>query len=385
MSIHLGIVVNYGGDFARSRIRFAHYLIKKGYEVTAIVPADGHSDSIREAGIPVLELRTDGRGKGFANKLGYLRELKRVFKANHFDIIHFRGLQNSLIGTPVAALYSNAKIVNHITGLGISFSSSGLLNWIIQVLIKAIYQIESLLFKPNYIFQNSYDNRTLGIRRRLVIVKGSAVNEDRFDPGLYQRRHPEVAESDVSPRREGDELIFLFVSRLLYAKGVMDLIAAFQHAQDDLPPNSRLWIVGWSDHQNPSAVSVAHLEEITRHNQQIEILGRRTDIPELIAMSDVGILPTRYREGTPRFMLESMAMSRAIITTNMPGCDHLVHEEENGILVEPGDRAELQQALLDIARKDYVRMGKRGREIYFEDFSEEVVYSGIQNFYAELV
>ena len=102
-----------------------------------------------------------------------------------------------------------------------------------------------------------------------------------------------------------------------------------------LQKNKIQLIVGWSDLENKSSISHLFLKGLIKGFDNIKFLGKQVDIPEIISLSDVSILPTYYREGTPRFLLESMAMKKPIITTKMPGCDHLIYNNENGILIKP--------------------------------------------------
>ncbi|PQB04249.1 glycosyltransferase family 4 protein [Aureitalea marina] len=371
--LKVAIVENTGADFVISRLRLARYLRDRGAEIMVIVPADGSSDEIRDAGFQTLEVSSNIRGKGIGNKLRFMRDLRKICRNNRFDIIHFYRMQPNLIGTPVASLTSKPKIVNHITGLGVVYSSRTWKNRLLQFAITSAYRLNGLLFSPHYILQNTQDVKDLKIKKRYSVIRGSAVDEDRFNLKNVQ-----------TLENHSDGLTFLFVSRLLKEKGVLELVESFIAAQSELPDGSKLQLVGWSDPQNPSAISEQWLKDYTRAYPGIKVLGKRSDIPELIKQADVCVLPTRYREGTPRFMLESMAMAKPIITTNMPGCDHLIPKGKNGILVEPNDQPALTAALLCISSLDLNAMGQAGYSLYFNEFSEKVVYSSIADVYLSM-
>ena len=126
-------------------------------------------------------------------------------------------------------------------------------------------------------------------------------------------------------------------------------------------------------------------ELIKGHGSNILFLGKRSDVDELIALSDISILPTYYREGTPRFLLESMSMGKPIITTNMPGCDHLVSSEDpNGLLIEPKNSDSIVKALGEIIEMDLKKMGKNSAMFYRQKFSENIVYSSILELYEKI-
>jgi glycosyltransferase involved in cell wall biosynthesis len=124
-------------------------------------------------------------------------------------------------------------------------------------------------------------------------------------------------------------------------------------------PHLRISLVGWLD-QSPDAIDPTDLERFEAAG--VEMLGRLEDVRPAIAAASVYVLPS-YREGTPRSVLEAMAMGRAIITTDAPGCRETVVDGDNGLLVPPRDAEALHEAMLrfvedpDLAR----RMGERSR------------------------
>ena len=119
----------------------------------------------------------------------------------------------------------------------------------------------------------------------------------------------------------------------------------------------QLLIVGWFDENNNSSLNKNSLKNLIQGYENIKFLGKQSDIPEIISLADVSILPTYYREGTPRFLLESMAMKKPIITTKMPGCDHLINNNENGILIEPRSVKAIEKSISFICEKDLPKMG----------------------------
>ena len=106
---------------------------------------------------------------------------------------------------------------------------------------------------------------------------------------------------------------------------------------------------------------------------------------KLIAISDIAILPTYYREGTPRFLLESMAMGKPIITTDMPGCNHLVPKGTNGFLIPPKNIDSITKAMINALDTDLNELGRNSHTLYHEKFSEEVVYSALFSLYNSIL
>lgn len=383
MKYKVALVENFGSDFYGARLRFALFLKKNNFEVTAIVPDDGFVDKIRKEGINVISFHSNIRGPGLSNKVRFALDLKNIFVANDFDLIHFFRLQPNIIGTFIAGVFTKSKLVNHVTGLGVAFTDRSFKNRLFQFITKFLYQFNSVLFKPYTVYQNMQDSEDLGVKKRIICIEGSAVNEDRFN-----LVHVENNQKNISLLREElgiDESIktFIFVSRLLKEKGVLQLIESFINLKQNMKVN--LLIIGWSDSENPSAVKPSYLTELTDKYDCIKFLGKRSDINDLLALSDVSILPTYYREGTPRFLLESMAMGKPIITTDMPGCSHLIPNRKNGILIKPKNVKAIENSIKEILTKDTLAMGNESYKLYQEKFSEKVVYSSIQKLYKSIL
>ena len=154
---------------------------------------------------------------------------------------------------------------------------------------------------------------------------------------------------------------FLLIARLLGDKGVREYAEAARIIKQDYP-EAEFHLVGWID-DNPSAIEQDELD-CWIADQRLQFWGKLSDVRPAIAASSVYVLPS-YREGTPRTVLEAMAMGRAVITTDAPGCRETVNHGVNGYLVAVKSVDELVQAMRyfieDPKLIDY--MGQRSREI----------------------
>lgn len=107
----------------------------------------------------------------------------------------------------------------------------------------------------------------------------------------------------------------------------------------------------------------------------VELFPETDDIPKYYAMTSVFVLPTAYREGTPRVILEAMASSRAIITTNTPGCKETVVEGENGCFVSPhnpNDLAEKMKVFITYPQK-VEELGQNSYEICKNKYEVSII------------
>ena len=241
-----------------------------------------------------------------------------------------------------------------------------------------------MLFNPYTIYQNKYDSRDLGIEKRSICIEGSSVNEDK-----YNLEHASINQKYISSLVEELDIdktakTFLFVSRLIKEKGILELVESIININLN-NTKVNLIIAGWSDAQNPSAIKTSYFKTLSEKYNFIKFLGKRSDVNDLIALSDVSILPTYLREGTPRFLLESMAMGKPIITTEMPGCDHLISKSKNGIMVKQKSVKEIEDSIIKILGKDIISMGQESYNFYKKKFSEKVVYSSIEKLYRSIL
>ena len=156
------------------------------------------------------------------------------------------------------------------------------------------------------------------------------------------------------------------IARLLGDKGVREYAKAASQIRTQYP-NTEFGLVGWLD-ENPDAISKTELDDWVADGS-ITYHGRLDDVRPTIAESSVYVLPS-YREGTPRTVLEAMAMGRPIITTDAPGCRETVIDGENGFLVEVKSVDALVKAMQRFVDEPELanRMGKRSREIAEEKY-----------------
>lgn len=165
--------------------------------------------------------------------------------------------------------------------------------------------------------------------------------------------------------------VFLLIARLIADKGIREYAGAARALKQRFPA-ARFRLVGWFD-ENPTALRKEEVDEWVALGY-IEYAGHLTDVRPEIAAAMVYVLPS-YREGTPRTVLEAMAMGRAIVTTDVPGCRQTVQDGCNGYLVPARDVDALTSALERFLMNPSlaVTMGQRSREIALSKFDANKV------------
>lgn len=244
-----------------------------------------------------------------------------------------------------------------ITGLGYAFTSSR--NGVTTRLAVFLYRL-ALKRATKVFFQNPDDEalfRSMGIipsQIPSVVVNGSGIDVFHF----YQ----------VPPSKN---LSFLLIARLLGDKGIREYVAAARKVKERFPC-AVFRLAGWLD-ENPDSIERKELDSWITEGV-IEYIGKLSDVRPAISECMVYVLPS-YREGTPRTVLEAMAMGRAVITTDAPGCRETVIDGVNGFVVPVKSPVQLAEAMLRFADVPSlaVTMGAASRRIAEEKYDVKEV------------
>lgn len=139
---------------------------------------------------------------------------------------------------------------------------------------------------------------------------------------------------------------FIFIARLLAEKGVHEYVAAAKIVKAKYP-ETRFYMLGAIDTQNPGSLTGKCLNNLIE-DDIIIAPGHVSNVAEWIAKSSVFVLPSYYREGIPRSTQEAMAMGRAVLSTDVPGCRETVVQGVNGYLVKRWSHAELAEKMCEL-------------------------------------
>ena len=350
-------------SFPDSLIKFRGPLIDAllalGLEVHVAVPDLTEGDAVYQLlthkGIKVHDIALQRTGVNPLADLRAMLQLFRLMKKLKPDMVLSYTIKPVIYGSMAAWLARVPRRFALITGLGYAFTgqASGK-RGMVKALIRRLYRF-ALGRVDKAFFQNPDDEalfRQLGILPAQVpscIVNGSGVD---------------VAEYHQTPLP--DTPCFLLIARLLGDKGVREYAQAADQVKSKYP-EARFQLVGWID-DNPDAIHQQELDGWVAAGT-LEYLGKLSDVRPAVANCNVYVLPS-YREGTPRTVLEAMAMGRAIITTDAPGCRETVVDGDNGYLVPVKAVNELKSAMLRfIEHSDLaVKMGLRSRQIAEEKY-----------------
>jgi glycosyltransferase involved in cell wall biosynthesis len=281
----------------------------------------------------------------------FARERPDVVLAYTQKPIIYAGLASRIVHRP--------RFLPMVSGLGHAFSDeSG--RWL-RRLVATLYWQALAKAETVFVFNGDDEEEMLrnGMMRRdvpVVQLPGSGVDLDRYA---------------VAPLPKGP-LRFLMIARLLRSKGLIEYVEAARRIRVR-HPDIRFALLGPLD-PNPDGVGQAQVDAWQRDGV-IDYLGEVRDVRPHLAAASVFVLPSWYREGLPRTILEAMATGRAVVTTDMPGCREPVEQGITGIIVAPRDIEALEGAMMAFVRDPglAVTMGECGRRAVAARFSVERV------------
>jgi glycosyltransferase involved in cell wall biosynthesis len=172
---------------------------------------------------------------------------------------------------------------------------------------------------------------------------------------------------------------------MLWSKGVQEFVDAARIVKES-GHEGRFVLVGDVDADNPAGVPS---DQIKRWEEQgiIEWWGYQESMPDVFAQSHIVCLPSKYREGVPKVLIEAASCGRPIVTTDMPGCRDIVQDGENGLLVPPNDAGAVARAIIQLVEDADLRaeMGTRGRALVQAEFSIDHVVEKTVEVYQDLL
>lgn len=337
-------LINFRGPLLRA-------LVERGDHVVACAPdaPTAVRHGLRELGADYRNVPLERTGLSPLRDLVALLALIRLFLELRPNIVFSYTIKPLIYGSLAARIANVPCRIGMVTGVGFTFSdfTLGMRQRLASMVARRLCRI-SLKGNHRVFFQNPDDLELFRELRMVVrpgqasLVNGSGVDLEEFRPTSFP-----------------DRPVFLLIARLLRDKGIREYVEAARLIKAQ-HPKTVFRLVGWID-RNPTALAAEELQSWVDEGV-IEYLGYLEDVRPAIAESSVYVLPS-YREGTPRTVLEAMAMGRPIVTTDAPGCRETVRPGDNGFLVPVRDAKALADVMLRFIDKPALiqRMGAASR------------------------
>lgn len=360
MKRKITLVYNTSAYVYKFRINLIREIEKLGYEVIVISPKDEYSTKLKNLGIKHYHISMSQYGMNPLTEIKTMYEIHKAFKKYKPTYsLHYTIKPNIFAG--LVARFDGVKVINNIAGAGKAFSKDGLFQKFIQLLYRIGLQKSTKVF-----FQN-YDDMNLFLKNKVVNenisyrIPGSGVD-------LSHYKYHEIKKTEM--------IEFLFIGRLLKEKGIQYFLEA---AKDVLNKgyNAKFSIVGELEGNNNDYIEKKNLENFLSL-EDIYYYGSVSpdDMPEIIKNASCVVLPSFYREGVPRSLLEAASMGKAIITTENVGCKEVVEEDKNGYKCEIKNSQCLSKSMIkfiNLTFEDKVKMGHYSRQKMENEFDEKIV------------
>ncbi len=350
----IAIICNDSFGIINYRMNLALALKSAGHQVIFITPNDEYFEVLRGYG---FELHSYQLSRLSTNPITELRAIASIFallKQLKPNMLLSFTIKANLYGGLCARLLHIPNIPN-ITGMGSGLASPGLKTLAIKMLYRFALAKSKLIFcqNPDDKQQLQADN-LLNTHTPIQLLPGSGVDLHKF---TFTPHNP-------AKKR------YIFVARILEEKGIIQ----FCEAAKQLHANNREFIVlGRADEREPETLKALHS---AHQNGFVNYKGLVNNVHEEVGIAFASVLPSRYREGTPRSLLESLAVGTPIITTNNIGCKEALVEQENGFSCDAQSTASLIEAIHQLEKLSptkYHTMCQTARTIAEEKFDEHIV------------
>jgi len=347
------IIAGYAPSLSNFRGKLIEELTRQGWSVTVAAPDFSQFPEVIEF-LDKLHVRHEEiplvrNGMNPVKDLQTCMAIRRLIKSLSPDVVLSYTIKPVIWAGLALVGIKNVRYYALITGLGFSFQNASFARKVLGNIVSTLYKL-ALSSASTVMFQNDDDrsvftSKGIVLTKKTRIVNGSGVDLEKFSQTDLPSYPP---------------FKFLLIARLLKDKGLLEYVAAAKIVKAQYP-DAEFHLVGWID-TNHEAIKQEDLD-LWVNDGLIEFHGRLDDVRSIIGNCHVYVLPS-YHEGTPRTVLEAMAVGRAIITTSAPGCKETVIEGYNGYLVPVQDVHALSAKMVQLIQNPETvsQMGLASRE-----------------------
>jgi glycosyltransferase involved in cell wall biosynthesis len=359
------------------RLSTARQLKALGHDVVMLSPPGEFGERFAQHGLRWITLGMRRESLNPYREAVTLRELIGILRQERPDLLHSFTLKCAVYGAFASRAAGVPAVVNAVAGMGYVFTSDQIKARALRPVVKMLMRQTLGAGNSRLILQNP-DDADAFARFRIApaenvrVIRSSGVDTSRFNPEARSERPP--------------RLRVLLAARLLWEKGVGEFVEASRLLREQ-GRDIEFLLAGMPDPGNPRSVARAEVEQ-WQSDGLLTWLGHVEDMPSLLRSVDVMALPSYYREGVPKSLIEGAASGLAIVTTDLPGCREVVSEHGiDGLHAEPSNAIALAEriALLDDDRDLLRTLARRAREKALEHFDEQMVIRRTIEVYDEIL
>ena len=332
-------------------------LLSLGHDVIAIAPNDRHSEKLVKAGCQFENLTMDSRGISPLRDAALVIELFKIYKRTTPDIILHFTIKPNIYGT-LAAHWLKIPVINNVSGLGTVFLWKNIASRLAIKMYRLVFRYADFVF-----FQNSDDKdhflEMVGLRNlKSDVLPGSGIDITKFHPNGKLRNK---------------KFTFLLIARLLIDKGIEEYIEAIKLLRKE-GVDAKFQLLGNIDTDHKRGIPLVKIKNWINEGY-VDYKGSTDDVKSYINKADCIVLPS-YREGTPRTLLEGASMGKALIASDVAGCNSVVIDGVNGYLCRVKDANDLalkMKQMSELSTEALISMGKESRILIENTYNEDFV------------
>lgn len=348
-------------------------LREQGHEVHVVCCEGPYLERIEQLGVSITVVPIS-RFIGPAADLRYCYSLSRVYKAITPDLVHHFTIKPNLYGGIAARIARVPRVIALVEGLGFMYQEgAGLRARLSRATLRVIYRVVASV--TDRIWFINRDDMRLFLERGIVdsdqavFIRSIGVDENAFSPEAVGPKAVDALRQEFGLAEQ--TIVVTLIARMNWLKGIREFVDAAKRL-DNRRVDILCLLVGEVQEGSPFSVPRAYLRSAESSIGSLKWVGFREDIKQILALSDMVVLPTYYREGVPRVLLEAMAMKRPIVATDWVGCREIVRDQWNGFLVPPRDPQPLADAIQILADDEGLRrqFGERSRRLVESELGE---------------
>jgi len=309
-------------------------------------------------------------------------KLYKFFKTEKPFIVHTHTPKAGTLGMLAAKLAKVPHRLHTIAGLPL-LETRGNKRKLLDVVEKFTYKCATKILPNSYgleqiIIENKYTTQD----KLLVIGNGSSngIDTKHYDTSLVSEAQKAKLTNELGITK--DDIVFIFIGRIVKDKGINELVNAF-HNLSKKELHCKLILVGpRENHLDPL---LPETEAIIEDNNRILAVGMQKDIRPYVAISDVLTFPS-YREGFPNVVLQCSCMHLPCIVSNINGCNEVIEDKTNGLIIPVKDENALENAMQYMIDEPEKRkaMVQHTRSRIIERYEQEFVWNELLNYYKSL-
>ena len=341
------------------RRKLTETLIEKGYKVTVLSTGTAKElNFARKLGFEVINVGTSNTHP--KEVLQYIKNVYKALKLVNADVCLTFTMRPAIWGNMVCRVLK-IPVITNITGIGPLAESDSIAYKVARTLYRTALKKTKVVFFQNTDDLDLFKSKKFIKAEQANIIPGSGIDVDFFAP--------------QDKKSTDKKFVFLFISRLIKDKGILEYVAAAEYIKQ-YHPNVICQVIGPYYDQNLKDNIITEKQIMHWLDEGIvHYLGAAEDVRPFIAEADCMVLPS-YREGMSNVLLEAASMKRPAIATNVTGCREIIVDNETGFLCKVKDVQDLADKMIKMIHlsvSEREKMGNTARERVKGKFTKKIV------------